>query len=265
LEGGAGWKELEVPDIPVNDDFHVELVTVSEGIQKPGQDEITNYITVGWDRPSPKTELTGPFAKTRSGLSKMGTLITTPNIMYEGVRWFIRAEGECAPLSLAYDDGEDEEWHWTNGNYGVLFAPPSLPFTIKDVMIYGYADINEHAGYTSKKFTVRIKEETNGEVLWQGDFDWSLFDLDRAKWVKIKVPDIESAGAFYVNVITDSVDKDSCLKIGIDYGSRNRHSFLSSDVILRPGFSGEITGSEFDSDSANWMIRVDGVYILQTF
>jgi hypothetical protein len=186
-------------------------------------------------------------------------------VMYEGIRWFIRVEGDCAPLLLTYDDGEDEEWHWTNANYNVLFSPPSLPFTIRNVMIYGYANINDLTGYRNKKFMVRIKEETSGEVLWQGDFNWSLFDLDRAKWVKIGVPDIESEGPFYVNVITDSTDEESCIRVGIDYGSRNRHSSISSDVMLRPGFSGQMKGSEYDSDSANWMIRVDGVYIVQTF
>ena len=254
-----------MPDLAVNDDFHVELVTGSEYIQKTDQDEITNYIAVGWDRPSLKTETTGTFAKTRSGLSKMGTLITTPNVMYEGIRWFIRTEGECAPFVLAYDDGGDEEWHWTNANYSVLFSPPTLPFIIRNITIYGYADTKDLTDYRSKRVTVRVKEEASGEVLWQGDFDWRLFDLDNAKWVRISAPDIECWGAFYIDVITNSTDKDSCIKLGIDYGDRNRHSFISSDVLLRPGFSGQVEGSEYDSDTANWMIRAEGVYIIQTF
>lgn len=265
LVGGEGWKELEVPDVLVIDDFHVELVTGSQGIQRIEREEVTNYIAIGWDRPSPKTDLTAPVTKTRSGVSNMGILLTTPNVMHEGIRWFIRTEGKCAPLVLAYDDGGDEEWHWTNGNYNVLFAPPALPFTIKNIAIYGYARAKDAADYRSKKATVRIKQEANGAVLWQGDFDWSRFELDNAKWVMIKIPDIECNGMFYVDVITYSTDENSCIKIGIDYSNRNRHSSLSSDVLLKPGFSGQLKGSEFDSDSANWMIRVEGVYIVQTF
>lgn len=256
FHGPVDWREIEVPDITVEDDFHVEIVTYS---QQP-KEELTNYITIGWNKPQPQQGLTASTAETNSGVSNNGVLVQSPESMYKGINWFIRADGEGAPRILQYDDGEDEEWHWTTSSHFVSFTPPASNYEVQKIKILGYVRVKDERHLTEKKFTLRIRDQASGNILWEQEYRWELFGLDRAKWLEIKTPGVICPGDFYVRLISNSIDEDNCIVIGVDSSSPNRHSYVSRDVLIQPGESRKAEGADYDSERANWMIRVEGVY-----
>ncbi len=260
FEGQIGWKELEIPDLEVNEDFHVELVTNSELSYTIGQSTVRNHVAIGWDRPSLPGEGQPQVAQIRSGWSDMGKLTNPPASGYGDLNWFIRVEGKGVPLALSYDDGEDEGWHWTNTSHFVNFSPPATPFRAQKVLIYGYINVKDPDRVTEKKFTVRIRDQTSRKILWEDEFKWDVFGEDKANWVAIKVPDIVCEGDFYVRIITNSKDQDDCIVIGVDNSTPNRHSYAAKEVLLKPGETRKEEGADYDPETANWMVRVQGVY-----
>jgi len=122
--GDAHWQEIKVPDIRVDDDFNVELVTnsnpmsIRDGIPVPGGDPIGIYtfgvsgiagrggvkrpdvwsvVVIGFDYPQSNTNAPLNRPETRSGYSLMGKLIDPGQDRLKGIRWLIRVEGEGAP------------------------------------------------------------------------------------------------------------------------------------------------------------------------
>ena len=256
FHGPIDWREIEVPNITVEDDFYVEIVTYS---QQP-QEELTNYIKIGWNKPQPQEGQTASTAEINSGISNNGTLVQLSESMYKGINWFIRADGEGAPRILQYDDGEDEEWHWTTASHFVSFTPPATNYEVQKIDILGYVRVKEDRHLTEKKFTVRIRDQESGTILWEQEYRWELFDLESAKWLEIKTPGVICPGDFYVRLISNSIDEDNCIVIGVDSSEPNRHSYISRDVLIQPGESIKEQGADYDSERANWMIRVEGVY-----
>ncbi len=112
-----GWRDIAVPDIRVNDDFLVEVVTHSipmkfipgTEIPSPGGDpidiatmgrpvpyEFNNVILIGFEYPQPYSSSPSYHAETRSGYSYMGKLIDPGQGRLEGINWLIRIDGEGA-------------------------------------------------------------------------------------------------------------------------------------------------------------------------
>ncbi len=95
------WKEIDVPNVSVDGDFWVEIVTHSE---QQFDEEITAWylspevlhpaIFVGYDKPEPSPYITAYVApiETQSGVSDAGNLIEVP-VKYQGINWLIRVEG----------------------------------------------------------------------------------------------------------------------------------------------------------------------------
>ena len=114
---GADVHEIKVPDIRVNDDFQVELVTHSNPaggdpinfdpivpiFQTPPEfsDEALwnppRVILIGFDYPQSCVNSLSNCPETRSGYSYMGKLIDPGQGRLKGIRWLIRVEGEGAP------------------------------------------------------------------------------------------------------------------------------------------------------------------------
>jgi len=124
--GDAHWREIKVPDVRVDDDFNVELVTnsnpmsIRDGTPVPGGDPIGIYtfgipgiagqggvkrpdvwsvVIIGFDYPESYTGSSLNRPETRSGYSLMGKLIDPGQGRLKGIRWLIRVEGEGAPGS----------------------------------------------------------------------------------------------------------------------------------------------------------------------
>ncbi|MFC2049772.1 CARDB domain-containing protein [Chloroflexota bacterium] len=123
---GAYWQEVAVPDIRVDDDFLVEIVTHSEPEGDPigfaqiapgtpeviaGDDsdvlrileaiggDVKSVIVIGFDYPQAFADSPLERPETRSGYSLMGKVIDPVTGMLKGLRWLIRVEGEGAPGS----------------------------------------------------------------------------------------------------------------------------------------------------------------------
>jgi hypothetical protein len=100
-EVGSFWKEIEVPNVSVNGDFYVEIVTHSNQFQGemaawPGGSEVSPAIFVGYDRPNQYESSTISTTETRSGISNMGQLVEVP-VKYQGLDWLIRVDGDGSP------------------------------------------------------------------------------------------------------------------------------------------------------------------------
>jgi hypothetical protein len=118
----GNWQEIKVPDLRVNDDFRVEVVTHSHaqgdpidfvsmtGIipvmsdpyanmlwrTGPIQGDVRSTVLIGFDYPKSYLESPSPLNRpeTRSGYSYMGKLIDPGQKRLEGINWLIRVEGE---------------------------------------------------------------------------------------------------------------------------------------------------------------------------
>jgi hypothetical protein len=119
---GDVWQEITVPDIRVNDDFRVEVVTHSYapgypidfvslipifppppslggGIYRiywPLIFNVRSAVLIGFDYPFSYIDAPLNRPETRSGYSYMGKLIDTGQKRLEGINWLIRVEGEGA-------------------------------------------------------------------------------------------------------------------------------------------------------------------------
>ncbi len=161
-------------------------------------------------------------------------------------------------VELKYDDGTVRDCISTIsplfGGHIVDFSPPSAPFTVKKIRIFGviYAK-----GLESKNFDVEILDK-NWKAVYSAAYPYTEFTGSRS-WVEVEVPDIEVTDKFYVHVYTDSPYPG--LHIGADDSVVNEHS----DVTVRTeegvtlldewpygGFWAE------DKSKVNWMIRVTG-------
>lgn len=92
----ANWREVEVPDIRVGEDFHVDVVTYSEGYGAKGASTVYRAVGIGWDWSESYIDIAASRPETRSGVSYTGKLVEIPDA-YQGLRWFIRVEGEGPP------------------------------------------------------------------------------------------------------------------------------------------------------------------------
>jgi hypothetical protein len=120
------WQGIKVPDIRVNDDFRVEVVTHSAvigdpidfasmiGVVVPPFNDgyrifrfiwpvgvVQDAVLVGFDYPQSYLESPSPVNRpeTRSGYSLNGKLFDPGQGRLEGIQWLIRVEGEGAPGS----------------------------------------------------------------------------------------------------------------------------------------------------------------------
>jgi len=117
------WRVIDVPNVRVNDDFNVELVTHSvpasyrsDGSVSYGGDQIgfvqlaaggampgaiiggtQSIVVIGFDYPESYVNSPANRPQTRSGYSYMGKLIDPGQGRFEGIQWLIRVEGEGAP------------------------------------------------------------------------------------------------------------------------------------------------------------------------
>jgi hypothetical protein len=118
---GDNWQDIKIPDIRVNDDFQVEVVTHSQAQGDPidfatitGMDSpigrtsegkllhfplagiAQSVVLIGAVDPPTYLEQPSPLNRpeTRSGYSYMGKLIDPGQGRLEGINWLIRVEGE---------------------------------------------------------------------------------------------------------------------------------------------------------------------------
>jgi len=104
---GGGWKEIDVPDIIADGDFHVEIVTNSDAPPS------ANRMYINYEESK---------GETRSGVSYMGKVSATEGYAVKGKRWFIRVNGQGPPETCV----PEKNWaEYVNGEYGFSVKYPS--------------------------------------------------------------------------------------------------------------------------------------------
>lgn len=92
------WKQIDVPNVSVDGDFYVEVVThsgqFSDDIVAPASGpSISPAVFVGIDNPTPYIDEAVSSRETRSGVSSMGKYVDV-QIKYQGFNWLVRVEGD---------------------------------------------------------------------------------------------------------------------------------------------------------------------------
>jgi hypothetical protein len=250
----AAWVKVEVPDLRVDSDFYVEVVTNAEEVvgkvkcglcigldlsaTEGNADEIFNGVIQPWDTTAGAKETTA---------------------------WMVRVDGERGPRVeehlLSYDDGIPEGGHYTGvKSYLIHFSPPSQPFRITQVLICGWIQADSPADYQNREFSVKVYNKA-GEELWNQNFLWQLFRKDEASWAELDVPNLSVSDDFYVEVTTYSAVKTT-LNMDYDASTPNEHSDMSLNGKIIPWEPFTYEGVEYTREKVNWMIRVVGTAMM---
>ena len=164
--------------------------------------------------------------------------------------------GACAPtpklkeVELKYDDGRADGRHAFGGwGYLVQFSPPSTPFTITKVKIFGCL---YGTGYENRTFDVQVWNEDLKEIP-SASYPHTKFSLSPG-WVEIDIPDVAIGGDFYIYVNTYS-PREGGVNIGYDSSVPNEHSEVTQNWEIADWFL------SVPKEKVNWMIRVSGTSI----
>jgi hypothetical protein len=175
----------------------------------------------------------------------------------------LKATGKAATQTgylIRYEDGAPKgfyDLYYPHGHL-VRFSPPSYPFTIQSLAICGNYDGEEILNpNTEKRFTVSIWNSDFSQELWHQNFSWYLFPKSPSyEWAEINVPDIKVKDGFYVDVITNNIDPQESLLLGIAWSDSviNEHSSISVY-----GTPHTWLLKDLPQEKVNWMIRAKGV------
>lgn len=252
----AAWVKVQVPDLRIDSDFYVEVDPNAELV--PGKNELKCGLLIGLDLSAAEGSADTIFnGVVQPWETQLG--------VKETAAWMIRVEGERGPglerYTLSYDDGIREGGYWTNRqSYFIHFSPPSKPFRITQVLIYGWIESDSPTAYQDREFSVKVYSKA-GEELWNQNFPWQLFSREETKWVALDVPNISVNDDFYVEVTTNST---LLTKLGIDFDSStpNEHSDMSLNGKIIPWASWTWEGVEYTREKVNWMIRAKGTAMM---
>jgi hypothetical protein len=175
-------------------------------------------------------------------------------------------------VELKYDnDSPYVNLVMTKGGFLVNFDPPSSPFTVKKIKLFG------SKGTRINTFQLQIWDTGRNIIFKQSysdkDFPQPTFSPSNeylsssGKWVELAIPDVKASGRFYVHVITNI----GGLSLGGDKSAVNGHSGITPYDINNatteevPGWStGDFCGCwrnmKWDQSRTNWMIRAAGTY-----
>jgi hypothetical protein len=174
------------------------------------------------------------------------------------------------PTELKYDDGQANDYLGVDKpctGYLVEFVPPSIPFTIDTVRIFGLF-YGGH-GFIINDLDVQIWDKDK-KVIYSTTADKSAFPLlayipsdieKQGDWADVHIPDIKVDGSFYIHVYT-GVTTGQGFRMGAD-DKLNTHS----DVTIRDtggtdNFAPTWPYSKArwfgDKSRVNWMVRVSG-------
>jgi hypothetical protein len=176
-------------------------------------------------------------------------------------------------VELGYDDGTAEEAPKSSRiQFGHLvdFLPPTEPFTIQKIRVFG---LNLDGGSKGKTFDVQIWDNDQ-RILYRQAYPVDKFppgsiqpwpEMKLAlKWVELEIPSIEVSGKFYVYVWTGA-PVFAGIHIGADNSIKNLHSTAVvpangsyKEAEPWPLICPDPTHWWHDKSKVNWMIRVVG-------
>ncbi len=160
---------------------------------------------------------------------------------------------------LKYDSGRARGLFTLAPSFGYLidFMPPTTPFTIEKVKIFGAL---LGTSWEGKDFTVAIWDK-DGRLLQSESYPVTEFMVGAPGWAVLAVPDVQVTDKFYVHVFTGT-GRNGGIHIGVDDSVVNEHS---GTTIKKSGLYYINTEWPFkigswidDKSKANWMIRAAG-------
>ncbi len=174
-------------------------------------------------------------------------------------------------VELKYDDGNAKDYLSVDKpctGYVSSFAPPSVPFIIKTVRIYGLV-------YGGPEFLIEPLEvqiwDADKKVIYSARVSGKRFPLlshllsdieDKGAWVDVNIPDVKVSGDFYIDVYTGTTTGQ-----GFRMGSEDNIINTHSDVTIRNENGIDATSTQWpypatywygDKSRVNWMLRVVG-------
>jgi|GEM_PF-220485 len=166
-------------------------------------------------------------------------------------------------VELKYDDGTSEDTvSSSRGGYLVGFSPPSVPFVVNKIRMYGEAYSSERT-----EFDVQIWDREQN-VLYSAIYPFTLFPppTKGRGWVEVPVPDIEVKTDFFIHLYTGTgkMGGQDGVQLGADNSTRNKHSSLTvltseGTYKIRDGWGNYMQSMWFaDKNKVTWMIRVVG-------
>jgi hypothetical protein len=175
------------------------------------------------------------------------------------------------PSELKYDDGFATDYLGVDKpctGYLIDFVPPSSPFTINTVRIYGL--IYGGHGFIINDIDVQIWDKDKN-VIYKTTIDKDSYPLlaylpadieKQGGWAEIHIPDVKVDGNFYIHAYT-GITTGQGFRMGADDSGQNAHS----DVTVRdaggvdnPAATWPYLKSRWfgDKSRVNWMVRVSG-------
>jgi hypothetical protein len=175
------------------------------------------------------------------------------------------------PVEVGYDDGQANDYLGVDKpctGYLISYDPPSIPFTIDTVRIFGL--IYGGHGFMIKDIEVQIwdkdKKVVGSAIADKGAFPLLAYlpsDIEKqGAWANVRIPDTKVTGPFYVHVYT-GVTTGQGFRMGADDEMGNTHS----DVTIRDSGGSDSVASSWpypssrwfgDKSRVNWMVRASG-------
>ncbi len=152
-------------------------------------------------------------------------------------------------VELKYDDGKPEG-RWAIGGPGwgylVQFSPPSRPFTINKIKIFGNL---YGTGYEKRTFTIQVWDKDLKEI-YSVSYPHTKIGLSPG-WVEIEIPDLIVDDNFYIQVCTYTPEEGG-IQIFYDSNVKNKHSEVTKNWTIADWYL------RISKEKVNWMIRVLG-------
>lgn len=255
------WASISVPPTTVSGDFYVAIFTNS---MNPNLNP-TSGVNIGKDNSPPSgrsfivegtaleplgdnwmmrvSGIPGGEVDTTEAPTTTATTLATKEIKNESGVFT-----ENGMTGLKFDDGTGGGWTLGGQAHVVKFSPPSIPWSVKIVRVYGNRNQN---GY----FSLQIWDENFNILYDKWINDYSKFPTS-PDWVDIPLPeDVNVSGDFYVFFSTHSASTGGLI-VYSDDSSDNKRSFIFPD--REEQNQRTELGNHF---SGNWMIRVLGDYV----
>lgn len=150
-----GWQDVDVPDIISDGDFHVEVVTNSDG--PPGNNALALCFEESKD-------------ESRSGISFMGQVVAPGNYFASDKRWFIRVSGQGPPETCVPegDYAKLEEEATSEPEAEVIISSPKLVYEddFSDSSSW-YVESNENHDWFYEDGEYRVLIKSANLASWQ--------------------------------------------------------------------------------------------------
>ncbi|MBN1376122.1 MAG: hypothetical protein JXA01_08215 [Dehalococcoidia bacterium] len=176
------------------------------------------------------------------------------------------------PIGIKYDDGLANDYLTVDKpstGYLVSFDPPSNPFTINSVSVFGF--IYGGHGFMINDIDLQIWDKDK-EPVYSTKIDKDEFPLlsyipsnleKQGAWANVPIPDIEVNGSFYIHIYTGITTGQ-----GFRMGTDDQLNSIHSDITVRsnegkddisPKWNYPIARWYGDKSRVNWMVRVSGL------